>query len=100
MNQMATGIPNTADVKVVALLYCLMAINGIPEASTTGLIETLTQYKPDDDDDSSQETSAAAEFDVVELAIRSMVMLSLRALEHRKAKPPIFNASSQTDMHY
>jgi hypothetical protein len=61
-----------------------MAINGVPEASTAGLIETLTQYKPDDDDDSSQETSAAAGFNVVELAIRSVVMLSLQALEHRK----------------
>jgi hypothetical protein len=50
----------TADVKVDALLYCLMAINRIPEASTASLIKKLTQYKPEDDDDSLQETSAAA----------------------------------------
>jgi hypothetical protein len=77
-----------------------MAINGILEASTTSLIKTLTQYKPDDDDDSLQETSAAARFNGVEVAIRSVVMLSLQALEAWSiAKPSIFNASSQADMH-
>jgi hypothetical protein len=61
-----------------------MAINGVAEFSTAGLIKTPTQYKPDDDDNSLQETSAAAGFNVVELAIRSVVMLSLEALKHRK----------------
>jgi hypothetical protein len=42
----------------------------------------LTQYKPDDDDNSLQETSAVARFHGIELAIRSVVMLSLQALEH------------------
>jgi hypothetical protein len=71
-----------ADVKVDALLDCLMAINRIPEASTASLIKMLTQYKPEDDDDSLQETSAVARFHGIELAIRSVVMLSLQALEH------------------
>jgi hypothetical protein len=61
-----------------------MVINGILEASTASLIKTLTQYQPDDDVDSLQETSAAAGLDVVESAIRSVVMLLLQALEYCK----------------
>lgn len=89
------GIPNTADIKLVILLHCLMAmqteVREVPEPVREGLIKTLTQYKPaDDDDESSQETSAVGNQarDVVDLAIRSLVTFSLQALEHRKTTDP------------